>query len=68
MAGAPLLRQQAERTGSVQPEEEMALGIHYHFPVPKGDYRRAGEGLLTRVCSDRTKENGFKLKKTRFRY
>ncbi|KFV19415.1 hypothetical protein N340_11182, partial [Tauraco erythrolophus] len=37
------------------------------FQYLKGAYRKAGEGLLTRVCSDRTRGNGFKLKEGRFR-
>lgn len=37
-------------------------------PVPKGDYKWAGEGLLTRVCRDRTRGNGLKLKESRFRF
>jgi len=28
----------------------------------KGAYKRAGEGLFIRACSDRTRGNGFKLK------
>jgi len=32
----------------------------------KGAYRKAGEGLFTRACSDRTRGNGFKLKEGRF--
>ncbi|GAB0187412.1 hypothetical protein GRJ2_001206500 [Grus japonensis] len=37
------------------------------FQYLKGAYRKAGEGLVTRACSDRTSGNGFKLKKGRFR-
>ncbi|KGL87392.1 hypothetical protein N301_14847, partial [Charadrius vociferus] len=37
------------------------------FQYLKGAYRRAGEGLFTRSCSDRTRGNGFKLEEGRFR-
>ncbi|KFQ24623.1 hypothetical protein N331_01772, partial [Merops nubicus] len=33
----------------------------------KGAYKKAGEGLFTRFCSDRRRGNGFKLEKGRFR-
>ncbi|GAB0184497.1 hypothetical protein GRJ2_000915000 [Grus japonensis] len=33
----------------------------------KGAYRKDGEGLFIRECSDRTRDNGFKLKEGRFR-
>ncbi|GAB0203924.1 mitochondrial enolase superfamily member 1 [Grus japonensis] len=33
----------------------------------KGAYRKVGEGLFIRECSDRTRGNGFKLKEGRFR-
>jgi len=47
----------------VQPGEEKAPGKRYgSLPVPEGAYKKAGEGLFTRACSDRTKGNGFKLK------
>jgi len=32
-----------------------------------GGYRKDGEGLFTRGCSDRTRGNGCKLKEGRFR-
>ena len=32
------------------------------FQGLKGAYKKAGEGLLTRAWSDRTRGNGFKLK------
>jgi len=37
------------------------------FQYLKGTYKKAGEGLFTRACSDRTRGNGFKLKEHRFR-
>ena len=37
------------------------------FQYLKGAYKKAGEGLFTRVCSDRKRGNGFKLKEGRFR-
>jgi len=36
------------------------------LPVPEGAYRKDGEGLFTRVCSDRTRWNGYKLKEGNF--
>jgi len=46
--------------------EEQALERPYSsLPVPEGAYKKAGEGLFTKACSDRTKGNGFKLKKGR---
>jgi len=37
------------------------------FQYLKGAYREDGERLFTRVCSDRTRGNGSKLKEGRFR-
>ena len=37
------------------------------FQYLSGAYRKDGEGLFTRVCSDRTRGNGSKLKEGRFR-
>jgi len=66
--GTPLLWGKAERVGVVQSGEENSLGRPYSsLPVPEGAYKRAGEGLSTRACSDRRKGNGFKLKEGRFR-
>ena len=32
------------------------------FQSLKGSYRKENDGLFSRVCGDRTRENGFKLK------
>jgi len=37
------------------------------FQYLQGAYDKAGEGLFTRACSDRTRGNGFMLKNGRFR-
>ena len=37
------------------------------FQFLKGAYKKAAEGLLVKECRDRTRSNGFKLKKGRFR-
>ncbi|GAB0180442.1 triadin [Grus japonensis] len=37
------------------------------FQYLKGPYKKAGEGLFIRECSDRTRGNGLKLKEGRFR-
>ncbi|KFQ57587.1 hypothetical protein N334_03272, partial [Pelecanus crispus] len=37
------------------------------FQYLKGPYRKDGEGLFIRACTDRTRGNGFKLKESRFR-
>jgi len=37
------------------------------FQYLKGVYKKAGEGLFTRACRDRTRGNAFKLKEGRFR-
>ncbi|KAK4832474.1 LOW QUALITY PROTEIN: hypothetical protein QYF61_023521 [Mycteria americana] len=36
------------------------------FKYLKGAYKKNGERLITRACSDRTKDNDFKLKEGRF--
>jgi len=37
------------------------------FQYLKGAYKKAGEGLFTRACSDRARGNGFKLNEGRCR-
>ena len=37
------------------------------FQYPKGSYRKKEDRLLSRVCGDRKRENGFKLEEGRYR-
>jgi len=37
------------------------------FQYLKGTYRKEGENLFSKACCDRTRSNGFKLRKGRFR-
>ncbi|KFQ56759.1 hypothetical protein N334_13560, partial [Pelecanus crispus] len=37
------------------------------FQYLKGAYRKDGDNLFSKACCDRTRRNGFKLKKNRFR-
>ena len=48
----------SERAGAVQSGEEKALASQYL----KRGYKKEGDGLVSRVCSDSTGRNGFKLK------
>jgi len=48
-------------------KRRLQCDLRADFQYLKGAYRKDGEGLFTRVCSDRTKGNGFKLKQGRFR-
>ena len=44
------------------------LGInHDPFQYLKGAFKKNGERLFNKACSDRTRDNWFKLKKTRFK-
>ncbi|NWW55037.1 WIPF1 protein, partial [Pedionomus torquatus] len=53
-AGMPKLRSAASRDAG---KKDLAV------PYLKGAYRRAGEGLFVRKRSDRTRDNGFKLRR-----
>jgi len=47
---------------------EKALGrSESSLSVTKGVYNKEADGLFSRVCCDRTRGNGFKLKEGRFR-
>lgn len=56
-----LLGGQAERTGAVQPGELETPG-RPHSSLLKGDYKKEGNRLVSKVCCDKRRGNGFKLK------
>lgn len=67
-AGAPFLCGRAERLGVVQPgERRLWEDLSVAFQFSKKAFKKTGEGYFSRVCSDRTKGNGFKLEGSRFR-
>jgi len=54
--------------GLLSLEKKMLQGdLIAAFQYLKGAYRKDGEGLFTRLCSDRTRGNSSKLKEGRFR-
>ena len=48
-------------------EKRRPQGDTFFRPSDKGTYRKDGERLLTRLCSDRRKGNSFQLKEGRFK-
>jgi len=58
--GTPLLQEQDERAGAVQPGEEKALGrSESGLSVSKGGYKNEGNMLFRTVCCERKRGNGF---------
>jgi len=49
-------------------ERRLQGDLRAAFQQMKGAYEKAGEGLFARACSNRTRGNGFKLKKGRLRF
>ena len=56
-----------DRLRALQPGELYWGIVIVAFQYLKGAYRKAEEGLFTRVYRDRIRENGFKLEGGRFR-
>ena len=60
--------EKVEGTGLVQLEKRrLRRDLMVSFLYLKGAYKQEGERLFTRVDSDRTRGNGFKLRQGRFR-
>ncbi|PKU49685.1 hypothetical protein llap_69 [Limosa lapponica baueri] len=43
------------------------LIVAFQYLKGKESYKKTGDGLFTRACSDRTRGNGFKLEEDRFK-
>lgn len=68
MFGAPLWQWMSERARVVQPGEEKPVErLYWGLPVLKGELKKHKYWLSSRACYDRTGNDGFKLKETRFR-
>ena len=53
--------------GSFSLERRLQGALLVAFPCVRGAYKQEGEWLFTRVDSDRTRDDGFKLRQGRFR-
>ena len=59
---------QDKRAGAVQPgEEKTPVKPESGLSVSKEGYEKEGDSFFSRVCGDRTRENGFKVKEGRYR-
>jgi len=64
----PLSYEKRLRAVAVQPGEEKPVGRPYcSLSVLMGAYKKDGDRLFSRSCSDRKRGNDFKLKECRFR-
>jgi len=66
--GAPLLEERLRELGLFSLEKRRLRGdLIVTIQYQKGAYKKAAEGPSTRARGDRTRGDGFKLKKGRFR-
>jgi len=66
--GTPLLQDRLRELGLCSMEKGRLRGeLRVACQCLKGSNRKEGYSLFSRVCGDRTRGNGFKLKEERFR-
>ncbi|GAB0176408.1 hypothetical protein GRJ2_000106000 [Grus japonensis] len=63
----PQHKQDMELLEQVREKRKLRGDLRAAFQYLKGAYRKAGDGLFTRACSDRTRGNDLKQKEGRFR-